>query len=455
MNRQQGPGQPLRNLTNTTQPRNTTPGSRLITSKSGAWGSNTSQPLPQPNDAASSWAQAMNPRSNNQPLDLSSSSFPSLAGGSVQAQAPGAPSSQWHSGPPAAREPSQPQSSRNIQQRQPPISSQRDQNYGSEFSSPIDQPSSRFQLPRGAPPGLAPIDGMSPDSTIQSRKTPTSQMVNGSIGQERTNGDQKSQSPTSAIQGQGRPKDMFAGPEPMSPITQQDQTMESLLSGLSEKDKWGMAGWQALHEGPGAEFKALTRQQDQAAFEHYSASGQPLLRTYTGPFAPPNAFPPRPLDTDYTIPDCYIVQNVAPIQQRISGFTEDTLFYIFYTSPKDIIQEEVATELMSRKWRFHMKEKMWLTRDDTTQNPQILEKDVCEQGYYIWWDYRNWKRIRKMYILRYEDLDDHLSGGRSLAMPGLFQGGFGPVGVMNGGSGTGPFNAVPGLERMAALGGRF
>lgn len=64
-----------------------------------------------------------------------------------------------------------------------------------------------------------------------------------------------------------------------------------------------------------------------------------------------------------------------------------------------------------------------------------------------------------MYILRYEDLDDHLSGGRSLAMPGLFQGGFGMMGGMNGGAASGQtagvFNAVPGLERVAALSGRF
>ena len=96
-----------------------------------------------------------------------------------------------------------------------------------------------------------------------------------------------------------------------------------------------------------------------------------------------------------------------------------------------------------------MKEKMWLTRDDTTSSPVILEKDVCEQGYYIWWDFRNWKRVRKLYMLRYEDLDDHLSGGRSLAMPGLFQGGPG-MGSVNGANG---FNAVPVLERMAAQGG--
>lgn len=248
--------------------------------------------------------------------------------------------------------------------------------------------------------------------------------------------------------------------EALSPIMPQEQSLEAMFKGMSEEQKWGMDGYRALHEGPMADFKAQTRAQDLASFENQAASGQPLLRSYAGPFAPPHAYAPRPLDSDYTIPECYIVQNVAPIQQRISGFTEDTLFYIFYTSPKDIIQEEVATELMSRKWRFHMKEKMWLTRDDTTQSPTILEKDVSEQGYYIWWDFRAWKRVRRSYVLRYEDLDDHLSGGRSLAMPGLFQGGFGMMAGMNGNSmsnaAAGGFNAVPGLERMAALqGGRF
>lgn len=428
----------------TSHNRNATPGSRLVQTKSNAWGSNnpsTSQSIAEPGN---SWAQAMNSRSNNQ-LDLSSSSFPSLAENSAQSQAAGISSSQWQAGPPA-REQTQSQNTRILQHRQQPHN---------DFSS-MDQPTNRFQshasLPRGAPPGLSqPVDGMSPDGTSQPRKTPVSQPVNGSIGQERVNGDanQSSRNPD-------RLKDTPLSDQ-QSPADH-ELSQESVYGKMSEKDKWGMAGWLALNETPLAQYRVMDRQQDVQAFENYSAS-ESLLRSYPGAFAQANAYPPKPLDTDYTIPDCYIVSNVAPIQSRISGFTEDTLFYIFYTSPRDIIQEEVATELMSRKWRFHVKEKMWLTRDDTTSNPVILEKDVAEQGYYIWWDYRNWKRVRKMYILRYEDLDDHLSGGRSLAMPGLFQGGLGMMGGVNGGGSNtqSQFNAVPGLERMAAMGvaGRF
>jgi hypothetical protein len=27
-------------------------------------------------------------------------------------------------------------------------------------------------------------------------------------------------------------------------------------------------------------------------------------------------------------------------------------------------------------------------------------------GYYLWWDEKQWKKIRKQHLLRYEDLDD-------------------------------------------------
>lgn len=292
-----------------------------------------------------------------------------------------------------------------------------------------------------------------------SARSPISGGLNGSIGQERPN-DRSQQSPTSTQAPQIVQKDPFAGTLERNHLENgiPEQSTESIFRGMSERDKWGMAGWQALHDGPNAEIRALTRGQDLSTLGLSAEPGVSLLRSYPGPFAPPVACPPRPLDSDFTIPECYIVQNVAPVQSRISGFTEDTLFYIFYTSPKDIIQEEVATELMSRKWRFHMKEKMWLTRDDTTTAPVILDKDVCEQGYYIWWDWRNWKRARRAYTLRYEDLDDHLSGGvpRLAATAPQGPGQPGMNGGSQAGAGTpGSFNAVPGLERLAALGRGF
>jgi CCR4-NOT transcription complex subunit 2 len=45
------------------------------------------------------------------------------------------------------------------------------------------------------------------------------------------------------------------------------------------------------------------------------------------------------------IPDCYDVRNVVPLQQKAASFSDETLFYIFYTMPRDIAQEVAASEL--------------------------------------------------------------------------------------------------------------
>ena len=48
---------------------------------------------------------------------------------------------------------------------------------------------------------------------------------------------------------------------------------------------------------------------------------------------------------DFTLPECYTVTNVHNVRQKLTNFSDETLFYIFYTQPKDIIQELAANEL--------------------------------------------------------------------------------------------------------------
>lgn len=101
-----------------------------------------------------------------------------------------------------------------------------------------------------------------------------------------------------------------------------------------------------------------------------------------------------PLRPDFTLPACYNVANVQPLQNRIPSFSDETLFYIFYSMPRDIMQELVAEELMGRKWRYHKIERAWLTRDDTYPNPVEVERGISERGVYLWWDTNSWKKVR-------------------------------------------------------------
>lgn len=331
-----------------------------------------------------------------------------------------------------------------------------------DLSMPDSQTQRRVNPTSNGPPGLVQRpthlhDGASGDpSRVTSpaapgldSRSPLSSNLNGTTAQDRSTVDgtdlndgrrEFGQLSTSAT---GLQRDAFGARGGFEQDS--EQSAESVFSGMSEKDKYGMKGFLALAEGPNPTFRSLMRGQDLAALSLNMNSDQPLLPSYTGAFGTAQTHPLRPLDSDYSIPDCYTVKKVAPLHTRINSFSDETLFYIFYSMPRDYIQVLVAQELMERKWRYHTREQMWLMRDETSNYPRS-EDQRSEQGYYIWWDKNLWKKVRRPYHLNYEDLDDVPAVGNRRAQPGTS--GL-PVGVNGGG---GAFNAVPGLERMAAAG---
>lgn len=72
------------------------------------------------------------------------------------------------------------------------------------------------------------------------------------------------------------------------------------------------------------------------------ADSSPIWPTWTGPF-PDSAS--RPLQPDFTLPDCYTVTNIHRVRDKLPGFSDETLFWIFYTQPMDILQDVAAAEL--------------------------------------------------------------------------------------------------------------
>jgi CCR4-NOT transcription complex subunit 2 len=219
------------------------------------------------------------------------------------------------------------------------------------------------------------------------------------------------------------------------------------LDQMSEADKFGFAGLMAKFQDP------VPRQwiigQDLSALDTRINSSEPMYQSWTTPFTP-NSPPSRPLESDYTIPDCYNVANVTPLRERISGFTEETLFYIFYSMPRDLMQVLVAEELIGRRWRYHKGEKQWLTRDESHELPREVDPGVSEIGYYLWWDEKQWKKIRKQHLLRYEDLENdgdnglmqHTAAMSSMAMARISGGGAGAGGLGAGIGSAGGFGAM-------------
>lgn len=124
---------------------------------------------------------------------------------------------------------------------------------------------------------------------------------------------------------------------------------------------------------------------------------RPLHTSFASPFVA--SMPSLPMEQDFSLPACYSVANVQPLQSRIPSFSDESLFYIFYSMPRDIMQELAAEELMSRKWRYHKIERCWLTRDETYPGPVDVERNVSERGVYLLWDPTNWKKIRVCFCL--------------------------------------------------------
>jgi CCR4-NOT transcription complex subunit 2 len=184
------------------------------------------------------------------------------------------------------------------------------------------------------------------------------------------------------------------------------------LAQMGELDRFGLAGLLRMIHSESPDVASLAVGQDlmtlgldlnqpeyapiSAPFSRHqltdSGASRPLHTSFASPFV--SSMSAVPLEQDFSLPSCYNVANIQPLQSRIPGFSDETLFYIFYSMPRDIIQELVAEELMGRKWRYHKLERCWLTRDETYPGPVDVERGMSERGVYLLWDPASWKKIR-------------------------------------------------------------
>ncbi|KAJ9138930.1 General negative regulator of transcription subunit 2 [Pleurostoma richardsiae] len=171
------------------------------------------------------------------------------------------------------------------------------------------------------------------------------------------------------------------------------------LEGMAPIDKFGLKGLRTLMNNY-PDYNALICGIDPASLGLDLSSSEPLSSQVFSLF---DDVPPRPSIPKFRLPECYNVTNVQPIEHKIPSFNEETLMWIFYSSPGDIKQHWAAAELHNRNWRWHKKLQIWLTKDDMLL-PQVLSPNH-ERGYYIIWDTVNWRKERREFTLQYADLE--------------------------------------------------
>mmetsp|Transcript_7462 Transcript_7462/g.11155 ORF Transcript_7462/g.11155 Transcript_7462/m.11155 type:complete len:498 (+) Transcript_7462:43-1536(+) len=108
-------------------------------------------------------------------------------------------------------------------------------------------------------------------------------------------------------------------------------------------------------------------------------SSEVLYATFAGPWAES----PCEGEPQFQLPQCYYMQPPALKTTHFSKFALETLFYIFYAMPQDVLQAYAAQELYHREWKFHSDLKLWMKRAPSTD-------PVAQQ--FIFFDHNAWER---------------------------------------------------------------
>jgi len=108
-----------------------------------------------------------------------------------------------------------------------------------------------------------------------------------------------------------------------------------------------------------------------------------------------------------------------PIITRIGVFSDETLFYIFYTMPKEAIQEAAAQELYNRNWRYHKQLGIWLAKELGSED--VVKGIGCERGLYLYFDPIIWEKKKREFIIYYEQLEERGPVGISLCKHQCFK----------------------------------
>ncbi|KAJ7037799.1 NOT2 family protein [Mycena alexandri] len=128
-----------------------------------------------------------------------------------------------------------------------------------------------------------------------------------------------------------------------------------------------------------------------------------LYSTFITPWADQSAA--HAVEPDFHLPACYAsVHAPPPGPSKASAFSDETLFFMFYSSARDALQEVAAQELWNRNWRYHKDLRLWITKESGTAPSAKVPGG--EQGLYTIWDAEAWGKEHKEMSVLYAELEE-------------------------------------------------
>lgn len=172
----------------------------------------------------------------------------------------------------------------------------------------------------------------------------------------------------------------------------------------SPADRFGLLGLLSMIKSSDPDLSMLSMGLDLQTFGLNLNSSDPLYSSFITPWSENNALAASRVEPEFTLPSCYNVQPPPPAQSKIASFSDETLFFIFYSTPRDLLQDVAAQELYARNWRYHKELHLWLTKEQNTEPTH--KTPTYERGTYVFFDPASWEKVSKSFVLMYEMLEE-------------------------------------------------
>ncbi|XP_062082519.1 probable NOT transcription complex subunit VIP2 isoform X2 [Humulus lupulus] len=189
----------------------------------------------------------------------------------------------------------------------------------------------------------------------------------------------------------------------MSAVNQsfKDQGIKSMQAAQSAPDRYGLLGLLSVIRMSDPDLTSLALGIDLTTLGLNLNSTENLHKTFGSPWSDE----PAKGDPEFNVPQCYYAKQPPALHQGyFSKFTVETLFYIFYSMPKDEAQLYAANELYNRGWFYHKEHRLWFIRVPNME--PLVKTNTYERGSYHCFDPNTFETIRKdNFVLHYEMLE--------------------------------------------------
>mmetsp|Transcript_11565 Transcript_11565/g.19574 ORF Transcript_11565/g.19574 Transcript_11565/m.19574 type:complete len:469 (-) Transcript_11565:110-1516(-) len=178
-----------------------------------------------------------------------------------------------------------------------------------------------------------------------------------------------------------------AAPSTSAPGTQSSaaQGTASAVAGSALSGDYGLLGLLSVIRMTDADRNALALGTDLTLLGLNLNASDSLYTNFAGPWSDS----PTTKEPHYQLPMCYYMQPPALKTGHLSKFQLETLFYIFYALPKDILQAYAAQELYTREWRYHGELKRWFKRAGPADGIASSSNGAAQ---YLYFDINSWER---------------------------------------------------------------